>query len=52
MNPLLWIPIIIVGLVLLVVILIMFQYFNLWFQAFLSKAKPEVVEQERPGHQE
>ena len=39
MNPLLWIPIIIVGLVLLVVILIMFQYFNLWFQAFLSKAK-------------
>ena len=39
MNPLFWILIGIGALVLFVVIVILFNYFALWFQAFLSNAK-------------
>ncbi len=38
MNPLVWIIIGVAGVVLLGVFIIMFNFFNLWFQAFLSRA--------------
>ncbi len=43
MNPLLWIPIVIGLLVLFVFVIIMFNYFQLWLQAFLSKTRVSLI---------
>jgi uncharacterized protein YqfA (UPF0365 family) len=43
MNPLLWIPIVIGLLVLFVFVIIMFNYFQLWLQAFLSKTRVSLM---------
>jgi len=43
MNPLVWIVIGIAALVLFVIVIVLFNYFALWFQAFLSNAKVSLM---------
>lgn len=43
MSPLIWIIVIVAGVVLLGVFIVMFNYFQLWFQAFLSGANVKLL---------
>lgn len=43
MNPLVWIIIIVAGIIMLGVVMVMFNYFQLWFQAFLSRANVKLL---------
>jgi len=43
MDPLIWIVIIVAAVVLLGVFAVMFNFFNLWFQAFLSRANVKLL---------
>ena len=43
MNPLVWILIGIAALIVFVIVIILFNYFALWFQGFLSKTKVSLM---------
>ncbi|MDF1810316.1 MAG: flotillin-like protein FloA [Phycisphaerales bacterium] len=43
MNPLVWIIIGVAALVVLIIFVVMFNFFNLWFQAFLSRANVKLL---------
>ena len=43
MNPLFWIIIVVAGIIMLGVVMVMFNYFQLWFQAFLSRANVKLL---------